>query len=71
MDDTTFVVARQNPPFLCPTLFNCLTDLDLFKSWRNGTSEWQLRIVGGPGTGKVRYLRSLRQSISMPADDAR
>lgn len=51
---SSFVVARPNPPFLCPTAFKCLTDLELFQSWKNGESECQLRIVGGPGTGKVR-----------------
>lgn len=65
MDDATepdrkpsFVVTRSNPPFLCLTAFKCLTGLEHFESWKIGEGGWQLRIVGSPGTGKVREENS-------------
>lgn len=54
--ESGFTKAHATPPFLCPTAFKCITDLEIFKSWTSGGNEWQFRISGSPGTGKVHTI---------------
>jgi len=48
--------SRGLPPALFKHVFDWIFDTEIYKHWSQGKQNWQLRIVGGPGSGKVQHF---------------